>query len=87
MSVIVLNENLSTLPNECTTFLSINGRSGAVFESELTSDKQKEFAIDNHARGETVDFIIHKETSLHVVRKLQIFQLNLLKMIIIYQML
>ena len=33
MNVIVLNENLSTLPNECTTFLSINGRNGAVFES------------------------------------------------------
>ena len=51
MNVIVLNENLSTLPNECTTFLSINGRSGAVFESELTSDKQKEFAIDNYTQG------------------------------------
>lgn len=51
MNVIVLNENLSTLPNECTTFLSINGRSGAIFESELTSDKQKEFAIDNYTQG------------------------------------
>jgi len=51
MNVIVLNENLSTLPNECTTFLSINGRSGAVFESELTSDKQKEFVIDNYTQG------------------------------------
>ena len=51
MNVIVLNENLSTLPNECTTFLSINGRGGAVFESELTSDKQKEFAIDNYTQG------------------------------------
>ena len=51
INVIVLNENLSTLPNECTTFLSINGRSGAVFESELTSDKQKEFAIDNYTQG------------------------------------
>jgi len=51
MNVIVLNENLSTLPNECTTFLSINGKGGAVFESELTSDKQKEFAIDNYTQG------------------------------------
>ena len=51
MNVIVLNENLSTLPNECTTFLSINGRNGAIFESELTSDKQKEFAIDNYTQG------------------------------------
>lgn len=51
MNVIVLNDNLSTLPNECTTFLSINGRNGAVFESELTSDKQKEFTIDNYTQG------------------------------------
>jgi len=51
MNMIVLNENLSTLPNECTTFLSINGRNGAVFESELTSDKQKEFTIDNYTQG------------------------------------
>ncbi len=51
MNMIVLNENLSTLPNECTTFLSINGRKGAVFESELISDKQKEFQIDNYTQG------------------------------------
>ena len=51
MNVIVINDNLSTLPNECTTFLSINGRNGAVFESELTSDKQKEFRIDNYTQG------------------------------------
>ena len=51
MDVIVLNENLSTLPNECTTFLSINGKNGAVFESELTSDKQKEFIIDNYMQS------------------------------------
>jgi len=51
VNVIVLNENLSTLPNECTTFLSINGKNGAVFESELTSDKQKEFIIDNYTQG------------------------------------
>ena len=54
MNVIVLNENLSTLPNECTTFLSISGRNGALFESELTSDKQKEFAIDNYTQGNFV---------------------------------
>lgn len=51
MDVIVLNENLSTLPNECTTFLSINGKNGAVFESELTSDKQKEFIIDYYMQS------------------------------------
>lgn len=55
MNVIVLNENLSTLPNECTTFLSINGKNGAVFESELTSDKQKEFSIDNYTQGNFIN--------------------------------
>ncbi len=55
MNVIVLNENLSTLPNECTTFLSINGKSGAVFESELTSDKQKEFTIDDYIQGNFIN--------------------------------
>ena len=55
MNVIVLNENLSTLPNECTTFLSISGRNGAIFESELTSDKQKEFTIDNYTQGSFVN--------------------------------
>jgi S-DNA-T family DNA segregation ATPase FtsK/SpoIIIE len=54
MNVIVLNENLSTLPNECTTFLSISAKNGAVFESELTSDKQKEFIIDNYTQGNFV---------------------------------
>lgn len=55
MNVIVLNENLSTLPNECTTFLSISGRNSAVFESELTSDKQKEFVIDNYTQGNFIN--------------------------------
>ena len=55
MNVIVLNENLSTLPNECTTFLSISGRNGAIFESELTSDKQKEFVIDNYTQGSFIN--------------------------------
>lgn len=31
--------------------LKYNGRNGAVFESELTSDKQKEFRIDNYTQG------------------------------------
>lgn len=55
MNVIVLNENLSTLPNECTTFLSISGRNSAVFESELTSDKQKEFTVDNYTQGNFIN--------------------------------
>jgi len=45
-SVIVVNETLSNLPNECTTFISIDNNKGGVFESELVSTKQKEFFLD-----------------------------------------
>lgn len=45
-SVIVVNETLSNLPNECTTFISIDSNKGGVFESELVSTKQKEFFLD-----------------------------------------
>ncbi len=45
-SVIVINETLSNLPNECTTFISIDSNKGGVFESELISTNQKEFFLD-----------------------------------------
>lgn len=45
-SVIVINESLSNLPNECTTFISIDSNKGGVFESELISTNQKEFFLD-----------------------------------------
>lgn len=45
-SVIVINETLSNLPNETTTFISIDSNKGGVFESELVSTKQKEFFLD-----------------------------------------
>lgn len=48
-NVMVINEELSTLPNECTTFISVLNKNGGLFESELTSTKQKEFVIDNIA--------------------------------------
>ena len=47
--VIVINEDLSTLPNECTTFLSITNGRGGLFESELASTKQHEFVIDQYS--------------------------------------
>lgn len=46
--LIVLDENLSALPNECQSFISIKGKSGGIFESELISTKQKEFIIDDY---------------------------------------
>lgn len=45
-NVIVLNPNLSSLPNECTTFINVSGMKGGIFESELVSTKQKEFNVD-----------------------------------------
>ena len=48
-NIIVINEDLSTLPNECTTFINVNNNSGGVFESELISTKQKEFMVDSIA--------------------------------------
>ncbi len=48
-SVLVINETLSNLPNECTTFISIDSNKGGVFESELISTKQKEFFLDKAA--------------------------------------
>lgn len=45
-SVIVINETLSNLPNETTTFISIDSNKGGVFESEIVSTKQKEFFLD-----------------------------------------
>ena len=47
-NVIVMNDNLSTLPNECSTFISINNNKGGLFESELTSTNQKEFVLDDY---------------------------------------
>jgi len=52
-NVIVLNENLSSLPNECTTFINVSNNKGGIFESELVSTKQKEFVVDE---DQNVDF-------------------------------
>jgi len=52
-NIIVLNENLSSLPNECTTFINVSNNKGGIFESELVSSKQKEFEVD---KDENVDF-------------------------------
>lgn len=57
-NVIVINENLSTLPNECTTFLSVTNGRGGLFESELASTKQHEFVIDNYASDNLLPCIL-----------------------------
>ena len=45
-SLIVISPRLVNIPNECKTFISIGDKKSGVFESELVSNKQKEFEAD-----------------------------------------
>ena len=45
-SLIVISPRLVNIPNECKTFISIGDKKSGVFENELVSNKQKEFAAD-----------------------------------------
>ena len=45
-SMIVISPRLVNIPNECKTFISIGDKKSGVFESELVSNKQKEFVAD-----------------------------------------
>ena len=42
-SILIKNDKLSNLPNECSTFINIDKQTSGIFENELVSDKQKEF--------------------------------------------
>ncbi len=45
-SLIVISPRLVNIPNECKTFISIGDKKSGIFENELVSNKQKEFAAD-----------------------------------------
>ena len=45
-SMIVISPRLVNIPNECKTFISVGDKKSGVFESELVSNKQKEFVAD-----------------------------------------
>ena len=45
-SLLCLTNNLIELPNECKTFINIEQNAGTMFESELSSRSQKDFAFD-----------------------------------------
>ena len=45
-SIVIINNRLTNLPNECHTFISINDEKSGIFENELVSNKQKEFIAD-----------------------------------------
>ena len=45
-SMLILEDKLSELPNECKNFINVTEKSSGVFESEVASDKQYEFVAD-----------------------------------------
>ena len=45
-SLMVINNRITNLPNECHSFISIGDKMSGLFENELVSNKQKEFVAD-----------------------------------------
>ncbi|MBO5138173.1 MAG: type VII secretion protein EssC [Bacilli bacterium] len=45
-SLMIINNRITNLPNECHTFISIGDTKSGIFENELVSNKQKEFVAD-----------------------------------------
>ena len=45
-TILIRNDKLSNLPNECSTFINIDKQTSGIFENELVSDKQKEFVAN-----------------------------------------
>ena len=44
--MLLVQERLLGLPNECTTFINIDSNESGIFENELTKDKQQSFKAD-----------------------------------------
>ncbi len=45
-SLLLVQERLLGLPNECTTFINVDTNESGIFENELTKDKQQSFKAD-----------------------------------------
>lgn len=45
-SLVIINNRITNLPNECHSFISIGDKLSGLFENELVSNKQKEFVAD-----------------------------------------
>ncbi len=45
-SLVIINNRINNLPNECHAFISIGDKMSGLFENELVSNKQKEFIAD-----------------------------------------
>ena len=46
-SIIVLNDGISNLPNECTDFLMVDGDNSAIIKNDLNKNNQQGFIMDN----------------------------------------
>ena len=59
-SLVINNEKLLGLPNECSLFMNIDEKSSGVFENELSADKQNEFFpdIDNNNNMEEITKVL-----------------------------
>ncbi len=45
--LIILNDEISNLPNECTDFLTADGENSAIITNDLNKDNQQKFIMDN----------------------------------------
>ncbi len=45
--LIILNDGISNLPNECNDFLTADGDNSAIITSDLNADNQQKFQMDN----------------------------------------
>ena len=45
--LIILNDGIANLPNECNDFLTLDGRNSAILKSDLNKENQQSFAMDN----------------------------------------
>ena len=45
--LIILNDNISDLPNECNDFLSADGETSAIIKNDLNKNNQQKFAMDD----------------------------------------
>ncbi len=45
--LIILNDNISNLPNECNDFLSVDGLNSAIIKNDLNKNNQQKFVMDD----------------------------------------
>lgn len=58
-SIIILNDGLSNLPNECSNFIVLDENKSAIIENDLNINKQKTFMLDNKENIDMYDVCKH----------------------------